>query len=67
MTKTQFAEFIQHFSFTRVHGGEYEVPREVILACFDTWVEDGTLDPLYDYEDAIDDETHPLHSGGREP
>jgi hypothetical protein len=54
MTREQFAEFFRHFGVIREgkKGGAHDVPHDILMACFDTWVEDETLDPIYDYERA---------------
>jgi hypothetical protein len=55
MTREQFAEFFRHFGVIREAkggGGCHDVPHEILMACFDAWVEDETLDPIYEYERA---------------
>lgn len=51
MDKAQFMDFISHFIVAR--RGMYGVPRHVLEAAFDSYCQDGSLEPLLQYEKAL--------------
>lgn len=44
----KFKEFINHFNVSR--PGQYDVPNFVTVKAFETFMQDGSLAPLYEYE-----------------